>query len=401
MATLEIPFGRTHWTLTVRDADRLAYPEPARLPIADVRAAVFDALDHPVRFEPLRRAVTPDDRIALVVDESLPRLPELIAGVLEYLATAGISPGAVTAVSPPGASQHWINDLPEQFSDLQAEVHQPDDRNKLSYLSATKDGQRVYMNRTVVDADQTIVLSGRMPDPLLGRAGAEGSLYPGLAGSETRRAVVPKLSPQTPPDGEWPVAVEANEVAWLLGLPIFVQVIEGEGDDIVGILSGVKESAPDGAALHDAVWKTPIADLADLAIVTLTGDPTRHDFAALARAAATGARAVKQDGTVVVLSEADADLGPATDILRQCDEPHEAVKLLFQRKPADAASAVQWSWAAGRCKLYLASEMRPSFVEEMFATPLTGPKDVQRLLDQPGKLLIVRDGHKAWAAVGR
>ena len=108
---------------------------------------------------------------------------------------------------------------------------------------------------------------------------------------------------------------------------------------------------------------------------------------------------MKPDGNVIILSEADADLTGAPEVLRRTDEPPEAVKLLFRERPADAAAAVQWAWAAGRAKLFLASEIRPTTVEEMFATPLSGPKDVQRLLDAPGHILIVPDAHKSWVTV--
>src|SRR5947208_6819474 len=133
MPVIDVPVGRSRWSLAVGDADLIAHPERTGMPVRDARAAVVDALDHPVRFEPFRRALTPDDRIALVVDESLPRLPELIAGVLEYLAGAGIPPSAVTAISPAGSAQHWMNDLPDNMADLQTEVHRPADRNRLSY----------------------------------------------------------------------------------------------------------------------------------------------------------------------------------------------------------------------------------------------------------------------------
>lgn len=396
MSVVEVPVGRSRWSFVVRDADLIPLPPAPAGAVTDPRAAVVSALDRPLRFEAFRRALTPDDRIALVVDESLPHLPELIVGVLEYLAGAGIPPSAVTAISPAGSAQEWVNDLPDTMSDLQTEVHQPGDRNKLSYLAAMKDGRRIYLNRTLVDADQTIVLSGRGYDPLLGRSGGAGAVYPALADTDTARGLVPRLSPQTAPDGPWPTQAEAAEVAWLLGSPFFIQVIEGAGDEIAGVIAGLADTTADGSDQQDARWKAHAGELADTVVVTLSGDPARHDFAALARAAACGARAAKQDGTVIVLSEADPELGGATDVLRRCDEPPEAVKALFREKPAGAAAAVQWSWAAGRAKLFLASEIRPTTVEELFATPLTGPKDVQRLLDAPGKVLIVPDAHKAW-----
>jgi nickel-dependent lactate racemase len=396
MAVVEVPVGRSRWSLAVRDVNLIPLAVGPREPVRDARAAVVDALDHPVGFEPFRRALTPDDRIALVVDESLPRLPELIAGVLEYLAGAGIPPSAVTAISPSGSPQHWINDLPETMADLQTEIHQPNDRNKLSYLGATKEGHRIYLNRTLVDADQTIVLSGRGYDPLLGYSGATGSVYPGMADTASVRNLVPRLSPQTAPDGSWPIRAEADEVSWLLGSPFFVQVIEGAGDEIASVIAGFANTSAEGAERLDARWKSAAAEAADVAVVTLTGEPDRHDFAALARAAATGARAAKPDGTVIILSEADPEISGAADVLRRTDEPPEAVRALFREKPVDAAAAVQWAWAAGRAKLYVVSEIRPTTVEELFATPLGGPKDVQALLDAGGRVVIVPDAHKIW-----
>jgi nickel-dependent lactate racemase len=400
MPVVEVPVGRTRWFLAVRDTDLIPVPDVPSARVRDARAAVVEALERPNRFESFRRALTPDDRIALVVDESLPHLPELIAGVLEYLAGAGIPPSAVTAISAPGSSQDWVNDLPETMADLQTEVHQPGDRRRLSYLAATKDGRRIYLNRTLIDADQAVVLTGRGYDPLLGHSGAEGSLYPALADTDTVRSLVPKLSPQEAPDRPWPTQVEAHEVAWLLGSPFFVQVIEGHADDIAMVVAGLADTTAEVARHQDTQWKVTVPEPADTVVVTLSGDPARHDFAALARAAAAGAQVVKPGGNVVVLSEADPEIGGATDVLRRTDEPPEAVRVLFRERPTDAAAAVQWAWAAGRANLYLASEIRPTTVEEMFATPLSGPKDVQRLLDAPGRCLIVTDAHKTWLTLG-
>jgi len=399
MPIVEVPVGRSQWSLTVRDADLIPLAVAPHSAVRDARAAVLDALDHPVRFEPFRRALTRDDRIALVVDESLPRLPELIAGILEYLAGAGIPPSAVTAISPPGCGQPWVNDLPDTMADLQTEVHRPGDRNRLSYLAATKEGHRIYLNRTVVDADQVIVLTGRGYDPLLGYSGAAGSVYPGLADSESVRNLVPKLSPQTAPDGSWPVTAEAKEVTWLLGSPFFVQVIEGAGDDIDRVVAGFADATTEAARQLDDRWKSEVGEAADTVVVTLSGEPDRHDFAALARAAATGARVVKAGGAIILLSEADPEIGGAADVLRRTDEPPEAVRTLFREKPPDAAAAVQWAWAAGRARLCVASEIRPTTVEEMFATPLGGPKDVQAMLDAGGRTLIIPDAHKRWVTV--
>src|SRR5262249_1592891 len=194
----------------------------------------------------------------------------------EYLATTGIPPSAVTAISPAGSHQHWVNDLPETMADLQTEVHQPGDRKRLSYLAATKEGRRIYLNRTLVDAEQVIVLTGRGYDPLLGRSGADASIYPTLADSDTVRSLIPKLSPQTAPDGDWSAHAEAAEVAWLLGSPFFIQVIEGAGDEVAEVMSGLAETIADGAERQDTRWKIAVREPADIVGGTLSREPPRH-----------------------------------------------------------------------------------------------------------------------------
>src|SRR5262245_26415259 len=67
-------------------------PEAAALP--DPAAAVRDALETPLDFPALRRALTPDDHVAIVVDEQLPHLPKLLTPILEHLAQTQVAPEA-------------------------------------------------------------------------------------------------------------------------------------------------------------------------------------------------------------------------------------------------------------------------------------------------------------------
>ena len=141
-------------------------------------------------------------------------------------------------------------------------------------------------------------------------------------------------------------------------------------------------------------------ELADTVVVTLSGDPARHDFAALARAAAAGARAVKPDGNVIILSEADPELSGAADVLApDATSRRKRSRCCSASSPPTRPRPSSGHGPPGRAKLYLASEIRPTTVEEMFATPLSGPKDVQRLLDAPGRILIIPDAHKSWVTV--
>src|SRR5262249_52097848 len=128
-------------------------------PQTDPAAAVRDALEVPLGFPPLRRALTPDDHVTIVIDEHLPHLGALLTPLLEHITSAGVAAEAITLLTAaPTADQSWLDDLPEAFEEVRVETHDPRDRKKLAYLATTRAGRRLYLNRSAVDADQLIVL---------------------------------------------------------------------------------------------------------------------------------------------------------------------------------------------------------------------------------------------------
>jgi nickel-dependent lactate racemase len=367
-------------------------------PLPDLAAAVRAALETPIHFPPLRRALTPDDRVTIVVDQRLPQLVELLIPILEHIAEAHVAPADITLLCPPSSSQQqWLEDLPERFQDVHCQVHAPDDRKQLSYLATTKGGRRLYLNRTVVDADQVVVLSGRRYDPRLGYAGAEANLFPALSDEATLAETNDRLSMNALGETPWPLRKEAAEAAWLLGAPFFVQVIEGEGDDIAHVIGGLADTSGEGQRQLDARWRRTVATRAQTVVATVSGDPARQGFGDLAAALACATRVVQPGGRIILLSAAMPELGPAGDLLRQADTPDDALALLHKQKPADMAAAFQWAHAARHAHIYLLSRLSADIAEELFATPLDRAGQAARLLDDEGTCLVLNDAHKTLA----
>src|SRR5271155_2023744 len=105
--------------LDVPDAQLFAVHRQPPVPaLTDVAAAVRDALETPLGFPPLRRALTPDDHITVVVDESLADVPRLLTPLLEYLAEARITPYAITLLCQPADAHPWVDRLPAAFRPL-------------------------------------------------------------------------------------------------------------------------------------------------------------------------------------------------------------------------------------------------------------------------------------------
>ena len=397
-----IDYGRDRLDLEVREGGLVGVRrQPPAPPLADPAAAVRAALEAPLGFPPLRRALTPGDRVVVVVDERLPCLAGLLTPLLEHLTQAGVAPEAITLLCAPSPSrQPWVDDLPEAFEEVQVAVHDPADRRHLAYLATTRQGRRLYLNRTAVDADQLVVLSGRGYDPVLGYGGAEGALYPALSDEATRREYQSHPSLEVPGGTAWPARAEAAEAAWLLGAPFLVQVIEGSGDALTHVVAGLADSAAEGQRLLDARWRLTVAGPAHTVIASLSGDPARHDFADLARALLCASRVVRPGGRIVLLSQAAPRLGPGAELLRRADDPRQGLELLRRQHPADQVATFQWASAAEGARVYLLSGLPAATVEELFAVPLEDVGQVQRLLDGDGTCLFLEDAHKTLAVTG-
>jgi len=393
---VQLVVGSEPWALTVpngrlRPLAREPFAPPAAPPDQLVRAA----LESQFEGQGLRRALTPDDHVAVVIDPRLPHLAPMLAEVLRHIGSAGVAPAAVTIISPPGVPQTWIDELPDEFADVTAETHDPADAKKHAYLATTQGGRRVYMNRSLVEADFMIALTGRRYDLARFYGGAEVALFPELSNAETRAAHAGPYTREAP----WGGREEAREVAWLLGTPFFVQAIEGAGDTIQQVVVGMVDSSDTGRDAQNARWKCVAGERAEVVVAAVSGARERITFTDLARAAANAARAAVPGGRVALLTDAAPTLGEAVEWVRQMDEPKAPNSRLAYEKPADWADCKQWCFATGKVSVFLASGYPGDVAEELFTTPIRTPSEAQRLIDSAASVIVIPDAHKARVAV--
>src|SRR5258708_23568092 len=138
-----IGYGQERHDYEVVEEKLIGEPRLPSADLTDLAAAVRAVLEEPFHFPALRRALTPDDHVAVVVDETLSHLPDALIPVLEHLAQAGVAPQNMTLVSPPtwpkkgavplrkgdsplfrpSSVQPWFHDPPDRFEEVEGEVH--------------------------------------------------------------------------------------------------------------------------------------------------------------------------------------------------------------------------------------------------------------------------------------
>lgn len=403
MARMTLYFGREQVDV---DVPRLVptHRMPSAMACADVAAAARAALATPLDFPPLRRSLTPDDHVVVTVREETSHVAQLLTAALEVLREADVQMTNVTLLFPPRgqgvAAPAWVAELTAQYLGLNVEIHNPADRNHLSYLASTKAGRRVYLNRSLVDADQLIVVGHFCYDPMLGYGGGLGDLFPALSDDATRAEFGAKLSEAVPGAKARPVWHEINEIGWLLGMPFLLQVVEGQGDDVVQVLAGLAEPVMrEGQRLLDQQWRVTVDQAPELVVATITGDPERQRFEDVTTALATAARIVRLGGRIVVLCRVGGDLGPSIPHFRQAETPAQALAAVRLQKLPDAINAWQLATAAQHAQLYLLSNIPQDVAEELFVTPLDHANQVQRLISEAASVVVLPDAHRTMAVL--
>ncbi|HLW63793.1 MAG TPA: lactate racemase domain-containing protein [Gemmataceae bacterium] len=367
--------------------------------LADAAGAVRAALETPRNFPPLRRALTPEDRITVVVDDGLSQIGAMVNEILKYITEAGVVADSITLLSPPHSRQVWIDELSDAYQEVRTEVHDPSNKQCLSYLASTRRGRRIYLNRSLVEADQTIILAGNRYDPQFGIADATCLVYPALSDAETLHDTARQLSLDQLGDQPTQLHHEADEVLWLLGVPFLIQVVAGEGDSIAHVVGGTVESIPGVNRLLDESWKVTVDRPAHTVVAMVKGNGVQQDFASLAQAAFCASRVVENGGRIIVLSHSNPPISEGMAYMRQSDNPAVAARIVQERQPADRVALLEWLHAAGKAELYLLSDMDENVVDELFTTPLKDARQVQRLLDLASSSLFLEDCQKMLAVI--
>ena len=212
--------------------------------VTDVSQAVRDALKSPDGYPDLASMTIPEDRVAIVLETGLAHASEIVAGIVaELLDAHPIEPEHIVVVRNKLDAAHSemspLRALPETLQgSIEYVVHDPTDREMLSYLGPSADETLVYVNRQIADADVVIPVGMGTHRDALGCIGVHGIVVPFFCDAELHNKFLIPKSSLSEKENEKRRA-EAHEIAWMLGIRLIVQVVMGDGNSVVQVLAGV------------------------------------------------------------------------------------------------------------------------------------------------------------------
>ena len=360
MSQVELPFGDDHLRCSVPDDQLLGVVLPAEggEDHGDECFLMREALAHPIGSAPLRQVVGPGRKVAIIVSDMTRPCPSdrLLPPLLEELFAAGVDAADVKIVVALGLHRAQTAAELEQMvgADVYARVaivnHDPED---VVHLGVTARGTPVEIFRPLVDADVRICLGNLEFHYFAGFSGGAKSILPGCASKATITANHGLMTQPGATTGRLagnPVREDLEEGVAMLGVDFILNVIVDDNHQIVAAFAGDVEAAHRrGCEAVAARGAVPIAELADIVLVSAGGYPLDVNMYQAQKALDNAVHAVREGGVIVWVAECREGLGSETFAawLREADsadgilERIEREFVLGGHKAAAIASVLQ------------------------------------------------------------
>lgn len=397
---LDLRFGTQTCQLDVPTEKLLADCAPRDTgAIPDPRLATAQAIDQPLEFPPLKQTVIPGDHVAIVLECPLQLALPVLDVICERLCDAGVVREDIEIVQARRNRSPNDRVSPNELNGVRVRVHDPADRNDLSFLAQSRQRERIYLNRVVVDADAVLLVGLVEYDPILGFRGTTSGLYPGLADEAGQRRFRSQFAARRGGKVAPAARAEIDEIGWLLGVQFAVQLVRGAGNSVAQVLAGERSAVQRSAEnrVRDT-WRFRVPRPSEV-VVACVADQDSTGFSELGRAAAMARRAVRQGGLIVLLSETNAEPGPALRWAQEAHEPAEVLKHLEQYAPSDSISTYQLADASAWAHVYVKSGLRDDLVESLFMSPLHDAAHAERLIEQAASCVLLRDAEHCWVTM--
>ncbi len=344
-----------------------------------LEAAVHQALSQPIEFPSVEQAIVPGDRVVLAVDATVPRVADVVCTVIEYLQQKGVATEQFAVVLA-GHAELDVSELSRRLpGEVGIELHDADDQTKVAYVAANKQGEPIYMNRTLVDADVVIPIMCARGRLAIDYEGAYG-VFPLLTDRRTRGQFY-SLRQLADPGEHERLTRWADEAAWWVGLLVAIQVIPGVEGGIARILAGDPQMLEQEVqrVMHE-LWQSDINDTYDSVLALIDGGATQQTWDSVARVLAATTPLVKQDGALIICSQLSDRPGSA---LAKLGDPNRLesglARQLSHDSADDALAAAVLLESLESAHVYLLSELPGELLEPIGVTGLEDMHQVEHI----------------------
>ena len=299
-------------------------------PLQDIKAALDEALDHPVEAAPLSAFARHGHRVAVVISDITRfwmRQDLVVPHLIQYLNDrCGVPDEDIVIVVATGTHAHGTDDelkkliTPGIFARVRAVYHdcQAED---LQDIGTTPHGTRVLINHEVAAADRVICLGACAHHVMAGYGGGRKSILPGVSGLSTIRhnhlfSLDEKefrsssLIGNCETDGN-PLNEDMCEAAGLVPHLFMINLVMNADMKLAAIFAGhYLKSWEKGCEMTDSVYKIRVPEKADVVVASCGGYPKDISLYQGTKSIDNVEFCLKKGGTLILMMEARDGGGP-------------------------------------------------------------------------------------------
>ncbi|MEM2319492.1 MAG: nickel-dependent lactate racemase [Candidatus Bathyarchaeia archaeon] len=298
-------------------------------PLENPREEIKKALGKPVGLDPLRKLVKARDRVVIVGDDNTRPTPQslIVPVLLDELNAAGVPDGNIKVVIALGThrkmSEKEIKEKygEEVFKRVAIINHDCKHPENLVDIGMAEIGIPVRVNKEVYNADFVIGVGNIVPHPLAGWGGGGKIIFPGVCDEKTvamTHFVASKVRPLSKLMGRLDNEIRRiiDRVAAKAGLKLIVNTVLNQEDKIAHFAVGHPITAfKEGVSFAEKIFRPKIPGLAD--IVVVSSYPADIDYYQASKAVAYASLAVKQGGTMVLITPCYEGISPIHPVIRE------------------------------------------------------------------------------------
>ena len=369
---LSLPYGRDQVAVLIPESNLIGIYSPRETaPVDDIRSEIRRALAAPIGAGPLQEQVRGKKNVVLIADDNTRLTPAdlLIPILLDECNAAGVSDSAITVIIALGTHRPMTDaEIVAKFgAETRRRVairnHPYKDPDALVDLGMTRNGGRILINRTVVEADFKMGIGSIVPHHIPGYAGGAKIIQPGVSGEDTT-AYTHLLSVRAPRSYlgllDNPVREELDAMARKVGMnTILNTVLNRRGEVVQAFFGDVVEAFRAGVARSREVYEIPVPEAAD--IVLASSHPCDLDFWQAHKTLYPSDLAVKAGGIVIVVTPCSEGISQMHgDILKLTSHGSRQIwAMVSERQVRDevgAALAIAWAQVREREEVWIVSD---------------------------------------------
>ena len=352
-------------------------------------AEVSRALGNPIGTPRIGQIVRPGETVAIVTSDITRPLPsyKILPLLVEELLQAGIRRQDITVVF--GLGSHRKQTAEEQKKLVGEQVFAQikcidgDDSDCVHY-GYTSRGTPVDIVRAVAEADRRICLGNIEYHYFAGYSGGAKAIMPGVSTRDAIQHNHSRMVEAAAAAGRLegnPVREDIEEAARMVGVDFIVNVVLNEHKEIVHAAAGdVVQAHREGCRYLDRLYGKPIAERADIVVVSQGGAPKDLNLYQTQKALDNAKHAVNKGGVIILVGSCKEGLGEHVfeEWMTKSPDAHSMIDRIQVDFQLGGHKAAAIAMVLEDAEVYLVSELDADFVKQIFLTPFS---DVQTAFD--------------------